>query len=152
MLAAHHSEAFMKSISEQLRTNAVALISLVVALSGLSYNTWRNERTEHNRNLRAAGFEVLTKLADFERVVFLAQYDRDPQNGNPRIGWSQVIVLNDLAEVLPPPVAVRAHALRDIWSANWETLGQSDETAVGRIEDAISALRVATLDTLRALH
>jgi len=34
---------------EQVRRNSVALISLVVAVTSLSYNTWRNEATEHNR-------------------------------------------------------------------------------------------------------
>ena len=50
----------MRTFREQLRSNAVALISLTVALSSLGYNTWRNERTEHNRNIRAAAFEILT--------------------------------------------------------------------------------------------
>ncbi|MDB6105600.1 MAG: hypothetical protein JWO52_5599, partial [Gammaproteobacteria bacterium] len=40
----------MATIREQLRNNAVALTSLFIALSSLGYNTWRNERTEHNRN------------------------------------------------------------------------------------------------------
>ncbi len=65
------------TIRQQLRNNAVALISLAVALTSLAYNTWRNERTEHNRNVRTATFEILTKLAELERVVFLAQYDHD---------------------------------------------------------------------------
>ena len=38
------------SIVEQLRRNTVALISIVIAVSSLSYNTWRNEKTEYNRN------------------------------------------------------------------------------------------------------
>ena len=42
----------MTTVGRQLRDNAVALISLVVALGSLGYNTWRNERTEHNRNVR----------------------------------------------------------------------------------------------------
>jgi len=67
----------MTSFLSQARNNAVALISLVVALSSLGYNTWRNEHTERNQNVRTAGFDILTKLAEFERVVFLAQYDRD---------------------------------------------------------------------------
>src|SRR5882757_4094648 len=74
----------MSSIREQVRNNSVALISLFIALSSLGYNTWRNERTERNRNIRTATFEILTKLAEFERVVFLAHYDRDKSNGNPR--------------------------------------------------------------------
>ncbi len=41
----------------QIRRNTVALISLAIAVSSLSYNTWRNEKTEINRNQRiAAGY------------------------------------------------------------------------------------------------
>ncbi|MCG8509145.1 MAG: aldehyde ferredoxin oxidoreductase C-terminal domain-containing protein, partial [Rhodospirillales bacterium] len=34
----------------------LAVISLVVALTALGTNTWRNELTEYNRNIRHAGF------------------------------------------------------------------------------------------------
>src|SRR2546430_12543122 len=47
----------MTSLRQQLRDNAVALISLVVALGSQAYNTWRNERTEHNRNVRTAALD-----------------------------------------------------------------------------------------------
>jgi hypothetical protein len=76
----------MSNIREQLGNNSVALISLFIALSSLGYNTCRNERTERNRNIRTATLEIVTKLAEFERVVFLAHYDRDRTMGNPRIG------------------------------------------------------------------
>lgn len=142
----------MSNIREQLRNNSVALISLFVALSGLGYNTWRNERTEHNRNIRTAAFEILTKLAEFERVVFLAHYDKDRAMGNPRIGWTYVIVIHDLSEVVPGAIEPKANALRAIWKDNWEGLGSDDDTAVDRIEAGIEGLRVATLDVLRSLH
>jgi len=60
------------SIRQQLRNNAVALISLAVAISSRAYNAWRNERTARNRNVRTAAFEVLMRAADLERVTFLA--------------------------------------------------------------------------------
>ena len=142
----------MTSVREQLRNNAVALISLLVALASLGYNTWRNERTEHNRNIRAAAFEILTKLADFERVVFLAHYDRDKANGNPRTGWTYIIVLNDLAEVVPGAVRPRAAALRDVWRTNWEDLGKDSDVALDNIDGGITNLREATLQTLRSLR
>jgi hypothetical protein len=142
----------MSNIREQLRNNAVALISLIVALSGLGYNTWRNEHTEHNRNTRTAAFEILTKLAEFERVVFLAHYDKDRVMGNPRIGWTYVIVIHDLSEVVPGAIEPKAGELRAIWMENWESLGSDDDTAVDRIEAGIEGLRVATLDTLRSLR
>jgi hypothetical protein len=140
------------AVCGQLRSNALALISLSVALFSVSHNTWRNERTEYNRNIRAADFEILTKLADFERVVFLAHYDRDSANGNPRIGWTDVIVIHDLASVAPPPLESKAARLREVWRDNWEQLGMENESSVDRIESAVEDLRQATLSTLRALR
>ena len=142
----------MPNIREQLRNNAVALISLCVALSSLGYNTWRNERTEHNRNIRTAAFEILTKLAEFERVVFLAHYDRDKNNGNPRVGWTYVIVMDDLGAVMPGKVGPRADELRKVWAQNWEGLGSDSDVAVDRIEAGIVNLRNAALETLRSLR
>jgi len=44
---------------KQLHRNAVALISLAVAITSLGYNTWRNEVSEQNRNQRCGSFELL---------------------------------------------------------------------------------------------
>lgn len=52
------------TIRLQLKTNLVALISLVVALTALGYTPWRNERTEYNRNVRVAAFETLKQLGE----------------------------------------------------------------------------------------
>jgi hypothetical protein len=142
----------MSTIRQQLRNNLVALISLVVALGSLGYNTWRNERTEHNRNVRTATFELLTRLAELERVVYLAQYDRDASGGNPRIGWTYVLVIRDLSSIVPAPVPAKAAELQRTWGENWEGLGGEDERSVNRIDDAIDALRAASLGILRALH
>jgi len=142
----------MRSIREQLRSNAVALVSLVVALTSLGYNTWRNERTEHNRNVRTAAFEVLMRAADLERVAFLAQYDRDARSGSPRNGWTDVLEIRDLAALVPGSVAARSAELEKTWGENWEGLGRDDETAVSRIDDAIGKLREATLVMLKSLR
>jgi len=142
----------MSTIYHQLRNNAVALISLVVALGSLSYNTWRNERTEYNRNIRTAAFELLGKLAELERVAFLAHYDRDKSAGNPRTGWTYVLVIRDLSTLVPAPVPARAAELQSVWGANWEQLGRDDEMAVTRIDDAIGSVREATLTTLKSLR
>lgn len=142
----------MTSIRQQLRNNAVALISLAVAISSLGYNTWRNERTEHNRNARTAAFELLMRVGDLERVTFLAQYDHDRNGGSPRTGWSDVLAIRDLAALLPGQVSSRAAELLKVWGDNWEDLGKDDETAVNRIDDSIGKLREASLATLRSLR
>lgn len=142
----------MTAIRQQLRNNAVALISLTVAIGSLAYNTWRNERTEHNRNVRTAAFELLMRAGDLERVTFLAQYDRDRSGGSPRSGWTDVLAIRDLAALVPGAVPARATELLQVWGANWEGLGKDDETAVNRIDDAIGGLREAALGTLRSLR
>jgi hypothetical protein len=143
----------MPTLGQQLRNNSVALISLVVALGSLGYNTWRNERTERNRNVRTATFELLTKIGELQRVVYLAQYDRDTSGGgNPRTGWTYVLVIRDLSTVVPAPVPARAAELQKVWGADWEGLGRDDESSVDRIDGAIEALRAATLATLTTLR
>jgi hypothetical protein len=102
--------------------------------------------------VRAASFQLLTRLADFERIVFLAHYDRDKANGNPRVGWTDVIVIHDLASVAPAPLESKAAKLREVWRDNWEQLDTESDVAVDRIEASVEDLRRATLDTLRELR
>jgi len=51
-------------LGELRSQNLLAMISLFVALSALGYNTWRNELTEQNRNVRQAGFEMLLHVGE----------------------------------------------------------------------------------------
>ena len=64
----------MVSIRQQIHNNAVALISLFIALSSLAYNTWRNETTEEQRNVRHAAFRVLESLGELQQVVDFRHY------------------------------------------------------------------------------
>jgi len=45
----------MIPIRKQVHNNAVALISLFIAVGSLTYNSWCNETTEEQRNVRHAG-------------------------------------------------------------------------------------------------
>ena len=73
------------SIIDQLRRNAGAVISLVIAVSSLRYNTWRTEKTEDNRNQRFAAFEILLKLGELQQVVFHHHYDKTSQIKEPPV-------------------------------------------------------------------
>jgi hypothetical protein len=133
---------------EQLRRNAVALISLVVAISSLSYNTWRNEATEDNRNQRVAAFEILLKLGELQQVVFHVHYDKDFDRGNPRIGWAYMLTINDLAQLLPDAVQAVTSGLLRAWGENRESL--ADSTA--SLEIVMQALDDTRNQTLVLLH
>jgi len=140
------------SILDQLRRNAVALISLVIAVSSLSYNTWRNEKTEDNRNQRFAAFEILLKLGELQQVVFHHHYDKDKADkGNPRTGWSYVLTVRDLSRVLHPPLPDTADKLLTVWSENWEGL-DNNITNVDSIMAGIDEMRGETLQLLDSLE
>ena len=140
------------SVIAQLRRNAVALISIVIAVSSLSYNTWRNEKTEDNRNQRFAAFEILLKLGELQQVVFHHHYDKDKTDkGNPRTGWSYVLTVRDLSRVLNPPLPATADRLLTLWSENWEGLDENIMN-VDAIIAGIDEMRGETLQLLDSLE
>jgi hypothetical protein len=138
------------NLARQLRENAVALTSLLLVVIGLAYNTWRNEQTEFNDNIRAAGFEILVKLGELERVVFHNHYDMDEERGSPRAGWAFVLTIRDMGQLSLEGAKRESEKLVDVWQANWEGLGD-DDAAVKAISDQVDALRAVVLEELAAL-
>lgn len=140
----------MNTIKSQLARHSVALISLLVALSSLAYNTWRNELTEDNRNIRTAGIELLLKLGELDRVVFYSHYEQDQDRGNPRSGWAYALTIRDLGSLMHEPAISATRELIATWQHNWTGLG-SDDQAASKISDSIDQTRADVLDVLAAL-
>ena len=138
-------------LHQQLKRNSLAIISLFVAFSALGYNTWRNEQTEENRNIRAAGFEMLLHIGQLQRISYLAHYDKDLQLGNPRSGWVEVLVLRDLSMLMPAQLQQQTQHLFDSWRENWQGLG-GDESAVAAIDNALNDLRKEVLESIKRLE
>ena len=140
------------SILRQLHRNAVALISLFVALSTLTYTAWRNEETEDNWNQRTAAFEVLVKLNELQQIIFHHHYDKDTADkGNPRTGWAYVLTVRDLSSVLNDPLPQESEDLLQVWSENWEELATSQES-LQLVLTELDEMREATMGLLRALR
>jgi hypothetical protein len=139
------------SFKEQVRRNSVALISLVVAVTSLSYNTWRNEQTEYNRNQRLVSIEVLIKLEELQELVFYNHYDRDSQSrGNPRSGWAKALTIRDLAQILEPPLPASAATLAEAWGRHWQGLG-GNQASADAILESIEDVRNDARELLRSL-
>ena len=154
-------------IIDQLRRNAVALISLAIAITSLGYNTWRNEHSENNRNQRQASFQILLKLGELQELVFLNHYDCiTVLRGNTRTGWVMVQTVEDLTLALEDMAPGSAADLKDVWAENWKGLDYRDkescelrsdkrrkrgQAAVDRILPAINAAREDVLKVLQAL-
>ncbi len=136
---------------DQLQRNAVAIISLFIAMSGLFYNTWRNELTEANQNQRTGCFEVLLKLGELDQLVNHLHFDMDDRlSGNQRTGWALVQTINDISTIIDDPVGDAAAELKQVWSQHEKGLGESD-ASVEAIRGAIDNLRSATQEVLKGL-
>lgn len=147
-----------ETFKQQVQRNLVALISVFIAVSSLSYNTWRNEKSELNRNLRQASFEVLLELGEMRELVYHLEYDREViDRSAERTGWVTVFVIRDLASVLEDPVPAAADSLYQAWSEHWDGLAERDSegrligTSRHAIEAEIDGLRDITLAMLQGL-
>ena len=132
------------SIPAQLRRNFVALVSLVVAITSLGYNTWRNEASEYNRNQRLISIEVLRNLSDLQEVVFYIAWEKDTEiRGNPRTGWVYALSIRDLSQLLDGGVSTSAEQLLDTWETSWRELAPETDS----YKDLIEALEIVRRDT-----
>ena len=134
-----------------LRSNLLAIISVLIALASLSYNTWRNDATEINRNQRAAGFAALQELAALQLLTDHITYGNDHDKGDPIAGWTRVIFICDLARLTSPDLEAQPLRLKESWAAHVERL-DDDEAANKTISGEIAAMREGTLKTLRSLR
>ncbi len=139
------------TIREQFRRNAVALISLAIAVTSLGYNTWRNEASEHNRNQRVVSIQILLMLSELQQVILDRRYGKESEGkSNLRKGWVIALTIRDISMIAEGGVPESAERLFSTWEDESGSLGSSDE-AKERIENALKALRRDTQDILRNL-
>ncbi len=136
---------------DQVKRNIVALISLAVAVSSLSYNTWRDKLSEDNRNQRFSAFQILLKTSDLQSVIFYHHYEKETKDkGNLRTGWSHVLLIDDLANILPEPMPQVATELKHTWKEYSDTLENNPDSHKA-IDKKVDALRNTTLQLLKTL-
>lgn len=140
-----------QSFKNQLHDNAIALISLVVAIIALVLNTWRLEQTEQNRNIRQAGFEIIKTLGELQALVNTTLYSENSPKVNPIQGWVYISIMSDLVVLMPHPVPEDLADLIQVWRENWKNL-VNEETNADSVSKKIDATREAVLKALRELH
>lgn len=155
------------SIGKQIHNNAVALISIFVAVSALAYNTWRNETTEEQRNVRHAAFRVLEDLGEVQEVVdsryyYLAFGGEIATEGELRIrGFGSVAMIHDLMSLMPTPGPEAGRELHELWLEHFSSLdqlnasgqhSQAAKEAERELTQAVTQARVAVLEVLRSLE
>jgi len=117
-----------------------AILGLVFAVIGFSYNAWRLESSEKNNNIRLAAFTVITELAHLEQLIYAAHYDKDLINGSPRKGWVKVGLIVDLSFLIDDTVQLQADALKLTWQNNWQSI-HSDRQAIDQVIENIDRIR-----------
>jgi len=157
----------MATLREQIRSNSVALISLSVALIALSYNTWRNETTESQRNVRQASFRVLVSLGELQEVADYRYYyfpfeDSHGREGELRLrGYGSVTMVRDLMNLMPAPAPAASDNLFRLWNEHVNALAELDgdglhsdaaKTAEKELAAAIKQARSAVIEVLKTLN
>ena len=139
------------SIRMQIHDNLVAIISLIIAIVALSYNTWRNERTEANRNIRPAAFEILNQLGQLQLVVNNTRYlPGSSDSMNPILGWGHVSYISDLSQLLPKPIPAEINKLVIVWGDNWQRI-RKNEASADKVAQVIDSSRSMILSKLKEL-
>jgi hypothetical protein len=135
---------------QQVKTNLVALISLVTAIAGISYNTWRDHQNEINDNMRKAAFEVLVDLGELQTIVNYAHFETDNTRGNPIDGWKHAIMIRDLSRLLKPEAKKAGETLYIDWQNNWENLDKDSQSEI-LVSKQIANTRQAVISTIDSL-
>lgn len=139
-------------LRDKLKTYYVtAILGVVFAIVGFSYNTWRLEVSEDNNNIRTASFEVLKELAELEQIIYAAHFDQNETEGSPRKGWVKIGLIVDLSSLVSKPVERDANALASTWQDKWESI-KHDRTAVDLLVSKIETVRHEIKSTLGMLE
>lgn len=138
-------------IKQLIKPHIVAIISLLTALSGLYYNSWRDHQNEINQNHRDAAFEVLKNLGELQSIVNYAHYQTDNERGNPIEGWKHVLLVRDLSHLLPHSNMQQGEQLYLAWQQHWEHL-QTNSTSEQHISNRIASARTDVLHTIATLR
>lgn len=157
----------MRSLGEQFSRHSVALVSLLVALIALGYNTWRNETTEAQRNTRHAAFRVLEALGEVQEVVDYRHYYL-PWAEGPGVeaesrlrGYGNVAMVRDLTSLMPAPAPGAGERLFDTWQQAANRLDDIDidgrhtaeaTAAEQQLTATIRDVRAAVLEVLAGLQ
>ncbi|MEJ8569433.1 hypothetical protein [Elongatibacter sediminis] len=166
--AAERNTGPVETLAEQFRRNSVALISLLIAVTALAYNTWRNETSEEQRNIRHAAFRVLEALGTLQQVVDARFYFRDSLAADRLTraelhlsGYGNAALSRDLMSLMPEPAASAGTRLHTDWLAHFESVDDVGAggkhtpeavTAEAELRESLDHARSAVLQVIGTLE
>jgi hypothetical protein len=139
------------TFKQQIKTNLVAIISLMTAVGGFSYNNWRDHQNELNQNIRNAAFVVLKDLGELQTIINYAHFEPSNTRGNPIDGWKHAVNIRDLSRLLPKSSMQESAKLYNVWEQEWESLDYKSESEE-RISQQIARARANVLESIDNLQ
>ena len=139
-------------ISKRIKVYQItAILSILLTLSGFSYNVYRLEQSEINSNIRTSSFEMIKELANLEQIVYAAFYEQDKILGNPRTGWVKVGIITDLSIICFNEKSMETKQLVKTWENNWPSINTSQQS-VEKIIKSIDKVREKIRTVLQNLN
>ena len=127
----------------------VPVMMLLIAIATLVYSGYRAELNQENQTARSAGFEVLKALNTLQMIADAHRYT--PNTAPSYLdGWTQILLIDDLADFIAPSVENKAEYLHTVWQENLDQLN-SDE-ANEEITNAIKTTRTSLKEAIQNLH
>lgn len=127
----------------------VPVMMLLIAIATLVYSGYRAELNQENQTARSAGFEVLKALNTLQMIADAHRYT--PNTAPSYLeGWTQILLIDDLADFIAPSVENKAEDLHTVWQENLDQLN-SDE-ANEEITNAIKTTRTSLKEAIQNLH
>jgi len=142
----------LEKIQEKIVTyQIIVMMSFIFGILGFIYNNWRYEHNEYNNNVRIASFQMIQELASLEQNIYANHYDKDTNKGNPRDGWVQIGLINDLALFISPECAIASNNLKNVWHNHWREI-YNDRNVTDLLVNEIENVRETTRDVLKELY
>jgi len=141
----------IRSITQQFKQNSIAIVSLFIAVIGLTLNVLYMEHRELNSNLRTASFQLLIEISEFEKVTFQLQYDGKSEDYNARTGWVKVRLIKGLSKLTNPDISKNAETLFNSWQNHWDSLGENNSNAFNDITQKTNHLRESIIHLITQL-
>ncbi|GAA4355854.1 hypothetical protein [Kangiella marina] len=147
------------SYRQQLSNNLIAIVSLLVAVAALTYNTWRSSTTEVNRNYRNASFQLIIQLAELQSITNELHFNAPTNNDQTWQryfdkslieGWGHIALIEDLSPLLSDDFTQEAQHLKDTWQQYHRQLG-TKPSAEQNITSHIQSMRTMTREFISTL-
>ncbi|NVJ65014.1 MAG: hypothetical protein HWE16_00880 [Gammaproteobacteria bacterium] len=141
------------SFKQKIAHHSLSIVSLVIAIIALTYNTWRSDTTEYNRNIRTASFELIKELGSLQNITNQLHFSNVPSGKRDELiiqGWGHIALIEDLSALLPDSISQYSTALKSSWQRNVEQLAETSSSEK-ELSKTIADTRAATRKLLSTL-